>query len=81
MKRIVKLNEKDLSRIVRRVINEGQEFETCKNSDLSMFMSALKDENSNLSIKVETDENDSNLLIFTQPNGRQCGCLKSKFFV
>ena len=81
MKRIVKLNERDLSRIVRRVINEEMDVTPCRPNDLSAFMNALKDENNNLPIKVETDEKNSEMLLITQPNGKQCGCNKSEFFV
>jgi hypothetical protein len=81
MKRIVKLNERDLSRIVRRVINEGMDIPPCRPNDLSVFMNVLKDVNNNLPIKVETDGKYSEILIITQPDGKQCGCNKSEFFV
>lgn len=79
-----RLTEKDLSRIVKRVINEaeaGSYPPECQN--IKQFMDAMSKTNK-LSFKIETGVSygplGGELLILTDPNGRACRVTKKEFF-
>ena len=86
MKRIVKLNERDLSRIVRRVINEESKdsgIPNCGQGKIRNAKIAMSEDN-NLSVTVQTGSAAgapcTDCLVITYADTK-CACKKSQFFV
>ena len=48
---------------------------------MKRYLSALKNEDSIIPIKVETVDGNTSDLLITEPGGKQCFCRKSEFFV
>ena len=95
MKKVIKLTESDLNRIVKRTLKESsysqmeqqdnQLPDQCSESHLKRVMTAMS-ENNDLKVKIQTgtdygvDRSANKVLIITDPDGRVCGCLKKDFF-
>jgi hypothetical protein len=87
MKKIIRLAESDLTRIVRRVIKEqgdATEPQKCRRDDVLRVKSDLKTGSNSFPFRVENaksfDNKDyKNVLVITTPYG-VCHCKPSEFF-
>ncbi len=75
-----RLTERDLSRIVRRVINEEMNnLKKCTNIDY--FMKTMMGNSGNYQFMVKTMPGQKDFLILVDPNGKECYCTKEDFAV
>ena len=96
MKKVIKLTERDLNRIIKRTIKESSYSEMkqqdtelpqqCGEFHLKRVMKAMS-ENNSLKVKIQTgtdygisDSIAQKILVLTDPRGDVCGCLKKDFF-
>ena len=83
MKRIVRLTERDLSRIVRRVVNEQPveelpDIESCNPNKFEEFMNSVA-ESTSAPMKLENaPDGNKAFILLTFPNGQRCAVKKSE---
>ena len=81
MKKVVRLTENDLIRIVKRVINEQPTPENktlCSQDNFKWVRGMIKSGN-NFTISV--DPNDRKYIAVADESGRNCGCTREELFI
>jgi len=82
-----RLTERDLSRIVRRVINEQKDEvqDIAKNArectNIDGFMKNMMGNSGNYQFMVKTIPGKEDFLLLVDPNGKECYCTKEDFAV
>ena len=87
MKKTIRLTESDLTRIVKRVINEetgdvqdiGNNARECGNEYIDSFMKTMMGDSNNFLFTLKTIPKYEELLLLTDPSGKECYCKKEKF--
>jgi hypothetical protein len=80
MSRTIRLTERDLSRIVKRVINEEMD-NTRECTNIDSFMKNMMGNSGSNQFIVKTVPGKEDFLLLVDPNGKECYCTKEDFAV